>query len=101
LGWRRLVGSHAWVEVLLPAPDDSFHVVGYDPTNRRQPNLGYTTVAVGRDYSDVAPTSGSFTAPYSGRLSFTKRAGLIAVELTDGSALHASHLLPPTAGAQI
>jgi transglutaminase-like putative cysteine protease len=80
-------GSHAWVEVLLPQPDGRFRAVGFDPTNRRRPNFSYAIVAVGRDYCDVAPTSGSFTAPYSGRLGFTKRAGLTRIEFTDGRVL--------------
>jgi transglutaminase-like putative cysteine protease len=77
-------GSHAWVEVLLPRDDGRFRAVAFDPTNRCRPNLRYTIVAVGRDYRDVAPTSGSFTAPYNGRLAFAKRAGLTLVEFADG-----------------
>ena len=81
-------GSHAWVEALLPSPDRrGIQVLAFDPTNRRRPNLGYTTVATGRDYSDVPPTSGSFTAPYGGCLSFSKRAGLTLVEYTDGEVM--------------
>jgi hypothetical protein len=34
--------------------------------------MKYVVVAVGRDYSDVAPTSGSFVAPYAGELSTQK-----------------------------
>lgn len=78
-------GSHAWVEVLLPQPDGNFRAAGFDPTNRRRPDMSYAIVAVGRDYRDVAPTSGSYTAPYSGRLAFTKRAGLTLIEYTDGT----------------
>lgn len=79
-------GSHAWVEVLIAkAPGQGrYEVHVFDPTNRRRPDLRYLTVAVGRDYSDVAPTSGSFVAPYRGRLTFTKRAGLTLVEYADG-----------------
>ena len=80
-------GSHAWVEVLLPQADGTARAVAFDPTNRRRPNLSYAIVAVGRDYRDVAPTSGSFSASYSGRLAFTKRAGLTRVEFDDGTAL--------------
>ncbi len=85
-------GSHAWVEVLLPA-GAGYDVVAIDPTNRRRPNLGYTTVATGRDYQDVPPTSGRFTAPYGGRLTSSKRAGLTLVELLDGETMRAP--LPP------
>jgi transglutaminase-like putative cysteine protease len=78
-------GSHAWVEVLLPMSDsDMYRVCAFDPTNRRRPNLSYCIVAVGRDYRDVPPTAGSFSAPYGGRLAVTKRAGLTLVELMDG-----------------
>lgn len=87
-------GSHAWVEVLLPHTDDDFRAVAFDPTNRRRPNLSYAIVAVGRDYRDVAPTSGSFSAPYSGRLSFTKRAGLTLIELADGTIQQSSASSP-------
>lgn len=78
-------GSHAWVEVLLPRAGGDFRALAFDPTNRRRPNLSYTTVAVGRDYQDVAPTSGRFTAPYGGQLSFTKRAQLTLIEHRDGT----------------
>jgi transglutaminase-like putative cysteine protease len=81
-------GSHAWVEVLVSA-GEALEPVAFDPTNRRRPDLGYTTVAVGRDYRDVPPTSGSFSAPYGGRLSFSKRAGLTLVELKDGEVIRA------------
>lgn len=78
-------GSHAWVEVLLPSTvPGEWEAVAFDPTNRRQPNLGYTTVAVGRDYRDVSPSSGHYSAPYSGLLSFMKRAGLTLLEFNDG-----------------
>lgn len=83
-------GSHAWVEVLLPTESsDELRPVAFDPTNRREPNLGYTTVAVGRDYDDVPPTAGTFTAPYGGQLSFTKRAGLTLVVMADGEVIRA------------
>jgi transglutaminase-like putative cysteine protease len=84
-------GSHAWVEVLLPTTaTNKYRVCAFDPTNRRRPNLSYCIVAVGRDYRDVPPTSGSFSAPYGGHLSFTKRAGLTAVELMDGQMIDAA-----------
>jgi transglutaminase-like putative cysteine protease len=75
-------GTHAWVEVLLPAPDEvgSAVAVPFDPTHAHQPGLDYLTVAVGRDYADVAPTSGTFRAGYGGQLSAQKRLGLTAVE---------------------
>jgi len=89
-------GSHAWVDVLLPMPDAgntgdeshngaSLRALAFDPTNRRIPDLCYTVIAYGRDYRDVAPASGSYTAPYSGTLAFGKRAGLVLAELDDGT----------------
>jgi transglutaminase-like putative cysteine protease len=73
-------GSHAWVEVLLPAANGSLVAMPFDPTNHRRANLSYITIAVGRDYHDVSPTSGSFIAPYQGKLTASKRAGLTRVE---------------------
>lgn len=73
-------GSHAWVEVLLPCADGGSVAVPFDPTNHRRANLSYITVAVGRDYRDVSPTSGTYIAPYQGRLTASKRAGLTHVE---------------------
>ncbi len=81
-------GSHAWAEVLLPERG-GYAAYGFDPTNRRRPGLDYLTVAVGRDYSDVPPTAGSFSAPYGGELSCTKQAGLTRVEYRNGGVLTA------------
>ena len=77
-------GTHAWVEVLLPTADDRLRAVAFDPTHRRRPNLSYAIIAVGRDYRDVAPTSGSFSAPYGGQLLASKHGGLTLVEFADG-----------------
>ena len=78
-------GSHAWVDVLISHDDGrTFRPYAFDPTNRRRPNMSYAMIAVGRDYRDVSPASGTFTAPYSGRLHFSKRAGLTLVEFDDG-----------------
>jgi transglutaminase-like putative cysteine protease len=88
-------GSHAWVEVLVPNGDGTFRAISFDPTNRRRANMSYAIVAVGRDYRDVAPTSGSYTAPYGGHLSFTKRAGLRLVEYTDGEIIGSETFAPP------
>ncbi|HEX2048887.1 MAG TPA: transglutaminase family protein [Acidimicrobiales bacterium] len=67
-------GSHAWVEVLLPSAEDPavLTAVAFDPTNDRRAGRGYLTVAVGRDYADVAPTSGSYVGPPGGRLTASK-----------------------------
>lgn len=68
-------GTHAWVEVLLPAADGSPRAVAWplDPTHGRRAGMSYVTVAVGREYGDVAPASGSYRAPHRGRLFARKR----------------------------
>jgi len=75
-------GTHAWVEVLLPDSEHPgrFLARPFDPTHGREPGLNYVTVAVGRDYDDVAPTSGTYRAPFAGRLTARKHAGVTAVE---------------------
>jgi transglutaminase-like putative cysteine protease len=80
-------GTHAWVEVLLPDPTDPNRYLArpFDPTHGTEPGLNYVTVAVGRDYGDVAPTSGTYRAPYAGHLSARKYAGLTAVEYFQGT----------------
>lgn len=80
-------GSHAWVEVLLPqqrSRSKNLVAVAFDPTNRCRGGMRHLTVAVGRDYRDVSPTSGYFTAPYSGLLKSSKQAGVILVQYKDG-----------------
>ena len=64
-------GTHAWVELIVPSGNEAV-VLAFDPTHGRRVTMKYVVVAVGRDYSDVAPTSGSFVAPYSGELSTQK-----------------------------
>jgi transglutaminase-like putative cysteine protease len=75
-------GTHAWVEVLAPHPQDgeALRAVAFDPTHDRRPGLRYVTVAVGRDYSDVPPTSGTFEGPYGGELTTHTRAAVTRVE---------------------
>jgi transglutaminase-like putative cysteine protease len=79
---------HAWVEALIADPDrpGGFEVVPYDPTNRRRAGLNYITVATGRDYSDVAPTSGSFSGAAMGKLSSSKHAEIIEIDYRDDAA---------------
>ena len=48
--------SHAWVECLLP----DLGWVGFDATNDSLAGREHIRLAVGRDYRDVAPTSGIF-----------------------------------------
>lgn len=76
-------GSHAWVEVLLWDGHGAYVAIPYDPTNHRRATPAYITVAVGRDYRDVSPTTGSFIAPHPGRLTASKRAGLTNLEYHD------------------
>jgi transglutaminase-like putative cysteine protease len=61
-------GSHAWVEVLT---DTAW--LAFDPTHDRRTDHRYLTVAIGRDYRDVAPTSGTFSAGGPGILASRKR----------------------------
>lgn len=63
---------HAWVEVLL---DDS--VVAFDPTHHRRAEKNYITVATGRDFADVTPTSGVFSGAATGRLHWNKQAQIL------------------------
>lgn len=65
-------GSHAWVEVFAPTAAGGAEAVAFDPTHRRRAGHGYVTVAVGRDYADVPPTSGTFHGECAGRLSAVK-----------------------------
>jgi len=71
-------GTHAWVEVIVPSAAGAL-VLAYDPTHGNRVDMRYVVIAVGRDYADVAPTSGVFTAPYSGELTATKRVGATRV----------------------
>jgi transglutaminase-like putative cysteine protease len=78
-------GTHAWVEVLVVAPErpGEAMALAFDPTHGCEADLHYITVAVGRDYYDVAPTSGTFQAPYRGQLTTSKRVGPISLEYSD------------------
>jgi len=75
-------GTHAWVEVVLPTKDGTGDAIAwtFDPTHAGRGGLGYVTIAVGADYSDVAPTSGSYVSRTRGRLIASKK-----VTLTDVS----------------
>lgn len=77
-----LGGTHAWVEVVLQAKDGTGDAIAwtFDPTHAGRGGLGYVTIAVGADYSDVAPTSGSYLSRTRGRLTASKK-----VTLTDVS----------------
>jgi transglutaminase-like putative cysteine protease len=64
---HRLRGSeatHAWVEVFV----EGHGWVGLDPTNNKVVDDTYIVLAVGRDYADVAPVSGSYFGGGTSRL---------------------------------
>src|SRR5438309_10529436 len=72
-------GTHAWVEVVLPDDGGRDAVAwAFNPTHAGRAGLGYVTIAVGRDYADVAPTSGTYRSGGAGRLTASKQ-----VTLTD------------------
>jgi len=75
-------GTHAWVEVVLPTDDGTGDAIAhtFDPTHAGRGGLGYVTVAIGGDYSDVAPTSGTYLSGARGRLTATKRVSLVDIE---------------------
>ena len=75
-------GTHAWVEVILPVDDESGDAIAwaFDPTHASRGGLEYVTIAVGADYSDVAPTSGTYQSRAAGRLLTSKRVTLTDVE---------------------
>ena len=64
-------GTHAWVEVVVPDRRGA-RVVALDPCHGRRVDDRYVTVAVGRDYLDVPPTSGWYSGPARGTLSGTR-----------------------------
>jgi transglutaminase-like putative cysteine protease len=75
-------GSHAWVEVVLPTRDGTGDAIAstFDPTHASRGGLGYVTIAVGGDYLDVAPTSGTYRSSARGRLLTSKRVTLIDMD---------------------
>ena len=77
-------GTHAWVEVVLPTADGTGDAIAwpFDPTHASRGGLNHVTIAVGGDYLDVAPTSGTYVSPVSGRLTTRKRVVLTELELT-------------------
>lgn len=72
-------GTHAWVEVLVQEANGAVRAIPFDPTHDRRAGPQYITVAVGRDYSDVAPTSGTCQGADPGALTTHKRAAVTRV----------------------
>ncbi len=70
-------GTHAWVEGIVPRAGRA-EAIAFDPCHGRRTDGGYVTVATGRDYSDVAPTSGSYIGTSPGRLTAGRRVGVLA-----------------------
>jgi transglutaminase-like putative cysteine protease len=70
-------GTHAWVEVVVPNGHEAV-TCAFDPCNGRRAGNGYVTIATGRDYSDVAPTSGSYIGAARGSLTTDRRVGVLA-----------------------
>ena len=68
---------HAWVEAFIESGPGEVEVLGYDPTHARRVRIDYLTVAVGRDFGDVSPTSGSYSGPALGRLAASKQAEIV------------------------
>jgi len=56
LATEKASATHAWVEVFVPGVG----WLGLDPTHSRQPDETYVKIAVGRDYADVPPLTGSY-----------------------------------------
>ena len=73
-------GSHAWVEVLVPDGEGHARVLALDPTHGRSAGMTYVTIAVGRDYADIAPVSGTYLASHAGVLTMSKRVSVMLLE---------------------
>ncbi len=73
---------HAWVEALFEDArvPGGIDVVAFDATHRRRAGLNYVTVAVGRDFADVTPTSGVFRGAAKGTLSASKQADIVELD---------------------
>jgi transglutaminase-like putative cysteine protease len=70
-------GTHAWVEVIVPR-GRAAEAAAFDPCHGHRAGSGHLTVATGRDYRDVAPTSGSYLGSAPGRLTASRRVGVLA-----------------------
>ena len=61
--------SHAWIEAWTP----TYGWRGFDPTNNLLASANHVKMAIGRDYSDVPPTRGTFRGTADERLSVDVR----------------------------
>jgi transglutaminase-like putative cysteine protease len=68
-------GTHAWIEVVVPDGEHA-RAVAFDPCNGCRAGSRHLPVAAGRDYADVAPTSGRFAGTGQGRLTAHKQLGV-------------------------
>jgi len=75
-------GSHAWVEVIVP-DGTAARAVAMDPCNGCRAGGRHIPVAVGRDYRDVPPTSGTYSGAAGGRLTSSKHAGVTSAHWID------------------
>lgn len=76
-GQERLIGadaSHAWVRLWCPVNG----WVDFDPTNNCVAGAGHVTVAIGRDYGDVAPVRGVIRG--GGRHALTVAVSVLPIE---------------------
>ena len=68
------VDTHAWIEALIPAPDDGEPVwVAADPTNRGLAGERHVKIGHGRHYSDVPPIKGVFRGKAAAELDASVR----------------------------
>jgi transglutaminase-like putative cysteine protease len=78
-------GTHAWVEVIVADPAGvGARAVAFDPCNGRRAGLDYLTIATGRDYTDVAPTSGTYLGTARSTLTSTKQVEVGPTSATAG-----------------
>ncbi len=70
-------GTHAWVEVVV-AHGEQAVAMPFDPCNGVAGSARYLTVATGRDYADVRPTSGSYVGAAIGNLETSRRVAVLA-----------------------
>lgn len=68
-------GTHAWIEVVI-ADGESARAVAFDPCNGGRAGSRHFPVAAGRDYADVAPTSGRYSGAARGWLTTDKQLGV-------------------------